>query len=411
MRAALLRIELRRSVALLALPLLLTVAWFIGRGLMPTGLLVWLDTSNAIRNSVLTLIPLVGGLSAWTAIRNHRRGTGEMLATTPLSPASRDLATWAGTTLWGIAAYTLYACVLLALTLPNATWGAPSTGLLLVGLLTLVAGSALGYAAGYYLPNWFVPPIVAVLLFGAQIMPENLMGYEMLSPVPSNLVYTDVFQKLPQATLPQSLWFGGMSCAALAAVALKTRRKSPAYWSVLAGSVVAATVGAVMLVDPTPPGYEASPDGYSYAPPPPEPAPFEPVCQAGEIDVCLHPAYASLLPEVAEEIARVAEPLVGLPGAPTRAMQTSSRASIPQASAASSEAVSFSLWSYEGDWSGTLAADVSRGLMQDEAEMNETFSDAELAAWNSSTGPTCESIYGEEIPYSRAQEAQGIVRN
>ena len=125
MSAALLRIELRRSAALLAFPLLLAVAWFIGRGLLPTGLHVWLDTSNAVRNSVLMLIPLVGGLSAWTAIRNRRRGMGEMLATTPLSPVSRDLGTWAGTALWGVAAYALYACILLAHTLPNAPWGAP----------------------------------------------------------------------------------------------------------------------------------------------------------------------------------------------------------------------------------------------------------------------------------------------
>ncbi len=373
MSVGLLRIEFRRSVGLLAFPLFLAVAWFLGRGFLPTGLLVWLDTSSAIRSSVLPLIPLVGGLSAWTAIRNRRRGMGEMLATTPLSPVSRNLGTWAGTALWGVAAYALYACVLLALTLPNATWGAPSTGLLLVGLLALVTGSTLGYAAGYYFPSLFVPPIVAVLLFAAQIMPLNLVGYEMLSSVPNSLVHTDVFQKVPHATLAQSLWFGGLWCAALAAIALKTRRRSPRYWSLLVGSVASAAVGAVMLVEPTPPGYEVFPGGSSYAPPLPDPATFEPVCEGGGIDVCVHPAYSSLLPEVAKEIEGIAEPLVGLPGSPARAVQKGSVSGAPGSSAPDGT-VTFSLWSYDGDWSGTLAAGISRGLVQDEAAMNEVFS-------------------------------------
>ena len=71
--------------------------------------------------------------------------------------------------------------------------------------------------------------------------------------------------------------------------------------------------------------------------------------------------------------------------------------------------MTFGLWSYDGDWSGPLAAGISRGLAQDADAMAESLSGDEPSMWDPSTGPTCESIHGERMPYSPGQEAQGIV--
>ena len=54
--------------------------------------------------------------------------------------------------------------------------------------------------------------------------------------------------------------------------------------------------------------------------------PYEPVCEEGGIEVCVHPAYETALPETARAMNDLAEPLVGIPGAPTRAEQRPSEA-------------------------------------------------------------------------------------
>ncbi len=75
------------------------------------------------------------------------------------------------------------------------------------------------------MPSRFTAPIVAIGLFGMQILPYQVenrkVNYELLSPVPDNLVYREVFHEGPQVAAPQSLWMLGLTGIALAAIALK----------------------------------------------------------------------------------------------------------------------------------------------------------------------------------------------
>jgi hypothetical protein len=48
--------------------------------------------------------------------------------------------------------------------------------------------------------------------------------------------------------------------------------------------------------------------------------PFRPVCVNERIPVCVHPAFKGALPAIAGTVNRVAGPIVGFPGAPTRAL-------------------------------------------------------------------------------------------
>jgi hypothetical protein len=48
--------------------------------------------------------------------------------------------------------------------------------------------------------------------------------------------------------------------------------------------------------------------------------PFRPVCTSGRLPVCVHPAFKGSLEAIAGTVNRVAAPVVGLPGAPTRAL-------------------------------------------------------------------------------------------
>ena len=51
------------------------------------------------------------------------------------------------------------------------------------------------------------------------------------------------------------------------------------------------------------------------------PIPYTPVCSTNPLPVCVHPAYRAQLGETATLINRIAAPVVGLPGAPTRPEQ------------------------------------------------------------------------------------------
>lgn len=312
-------IEFRRSIGLLIFPLLVAVGWLVSGDVMYEEAYVWLDTSAGVRSTTIVLGPIIGGVAAWVAGRNGRRGMNDILSTTPYSTVSRDLGVWVGTALWGLGAYALLALVLGALTWWNATWGAPLPGYFIVGLVAMLFHSAAGYAAGYWLPSRFTAPLAAVGLFFLQFAPEGLAErnsrLELLSPVPNILIYREVFREVPQIAAQQSLWLLGLAGVAVATVALKAAHRNLLFWSVFLGSLVATLVGGASTIgaaDQRAPGIWRG-----------ETVPFEYVCEDGRIEVCVHPAYEEVLPETAAAVNEIAEPLAGIPVAPDRAVQVS----------------------------------------------------------------------------------------
>jgi hypothetical protein len=125
-------------------------------------------------------------------------------------------------------------------------------------------------------------------------------------------------------TWPRLPYLLGISGLALALTALR-RRGARGPGLLAAGFAALALAGGGLVVARTPPfqGTEyafirdrvGSPGAYR------QPLPHEPVCRAGGVTVCVHPAYAGKLPEVAATINRISEPLAGLPGLPRRAQQ------------------------------------------------------------------------------------------
>lgn len=360
---AALRIETRRSVALLLSPLILAVAWWMAwngmYGTMPRDIYLWQETSRVVKDSILQIGPLVAGLSAWAAGRNRRRGMEDLLASTPRPVFRRDLTTWGGVALPAVAVYVLLIVLLGIPTALYATWGVPLPGYLLVGLIALLMDSALGFVAGYYMPGRFTAPLVAIALYVVHLLPMGLVdlgiNFTLLSPSAySNLIGADPFYEQPRLALQQSLLFGGIGSAALATVALKGRSAYGKARIALAASLGLAAVGLSLALATE--DYESAGSDV---------VPFAYTCKEGKITVCVHPAYEKFLPGAARTVNDVAEPLVGIPGVPRRALQFGGQGT-PRDGVAKRDVILLGSFDPQGH---LIEEEVASALVQDETTM------------------------------------------
>ncbi len=399
----LLRIETRRGVALLLSPFILAAAWWMawygtyGSMIEPgfSGAYIWEETSRVVKDSILTTGPLAAGIAAWVAGRNRRRGVGDLLSTTALPGARRELFTWTGAALPFVGIYLGLVVLLGVPTAINATWGTPIFGYILVGLVALLWDSALGFAAGYWLPSRFTAPLVAVALYVAHLLPMGASDYDsgvgLLSPAAySNMSGADVFHEAPPIAAQQIMLFGGLAAAALASVAVRAGARRAGRISLTVALPVAAGGLVAALMSGNPYGFNAAEA---------EPVPFEYVCEGGGITVCVHPAYSKLLPETTTAVNRVAEPLVGVIGAPTRAVQ------IDHYMTPKDFEKGTATFGYVGD---EAKFDVAYSLVADEATMEE------LASTGKEEGFTKEDVRvcGGSPPrrfFSPSYEAQSVV--
>lgn len=318
---SILRIEIRRSLAFWALPALAVFAAFLFMNeLLVRDIFLWPDLSLMVRDLALLAGPFIGGAAAWMAGRDRRRGMEELLATTPRPATSRKLHGWAGTALWGVAAYAAVGGVILAYGLLQGAWGAPLLSPLLLGLLVVVACAAFGYAAGTHAPGRFTAPVVAVGLFGAQFYLSGRQSPLALL-VPVNNDDVSIWYELrANLALPQAVLLIGWTAAYLADITL-TARRSLVSWAVLASALILAVAASDAIIDRAPNLGNLAIHDPAAAQAAYKPALWKPVCSDAKVSVCLHPAFKPWLGKVTETVNELAAPLNGIPGAPRQARQ------------------------------------------------------------------------------------------
>lgn len=317
MSGRLLLIETRRGAGpwlLLMIPLF----FWLHRDL-PQFAPFWFETSLTVRDGVTIVGPALAGVAAWLAGREGRRGTGELLRTTPHPALTRRLATYAGASLCGIAVYCLIGLAIIAFSWSRASWGGPIFGPMLVGLVAVPAYAALGFAVGRRLPGRFTPPLaVLALLFLQTFVGQQREWYAFLSPAVS--INGSVWWGIrPDLALQQSAFLLSVGGAALASVALPSRFRWPAALGVAVCALL--VVGAVALVwraAPVHGGQELSTDPRYRSFPV---IPYAPICAEAPLTVCVHPAYRASLDDTTATLNRVAAPILDLPGIPKRAEQ------------------------------------------------------------------------------------------
>lgn len=315
----LLRIETRRNVGLLFLPVLLFAAWRLAADQLGRDVLLWVDASVVVRDTLSILGPVTGGAAAWMAGRERRRGLGDLIATTARPSFSSDLGVIASTAAWGVLAYVLMGAWVLGLTALDAVWGAPVLWPLLVGLLGIATHATLGYAIGRRLPSRIGSPLAAIALSVLQTAPSfgvSGRSRQHLSPL-ADVEAGVYYGVLPDLGVPHTLLLGGLMGIALSSLGGRGSGGGARIALLSLGTVAAVLgAGAALASPPSPVTFYMRNESN-----PAKQIPHQPLCKRGHIEVCVHPAFGKELDEVSAAVERVVEPFRGVPGAPTRALQ------------------------------------------------------------------------------------------
>jgi hypothetical protein len=224
--------------------------------------------------------------------------------------------------------YAAYVAVVFVVTARQATWGSPNWWPAIVGATSIVACSAVGFAAGGLVPGRFTAPVVTIVVLlapamGLVALQQNLQ-WGRVSPVEDSVVPgTGVFIPYHAGlSIVQLIFASGVIVAAMGVLALPATAGGPSLQRVGVIAVVigtAAMAAALALANSarqTPQGI-VIPALHSAADD--RPLAYAQVCDdQATVPICIHPAYRSLLPQVAAALDPVLTQVAGLPGAPTR---------------------------------------------------------------------------------------------
>jgi hypothetical protein len=332
----LLRLELRRSAMLWLIPVIAVLFWY--TVYRPTEAMppLWNLRAMGMQQSALLDFVPVAGAAAWMSSRDSRRRTADLVSVTARPRWARQLAVWAATTSWALAAYLVLTGALYAVIAHQVSWGGPLWWPAAVGAAGIPAMSAAGFAAGVVFPSRFTAPLVTVAAFFATgfsgVLAHGSQSYWQISPVisgPADLGpdpgVATFYHYLPDLPIAQVMFLAGLTAVVTGALGLP--RGSGGRW-LRAGAAACAAAGlaaagtAVALAGTgrmEPSGMIAIPALHDAASD--RPIRYTPVCSGGTIPVCLNPAYRSYLPLVAAALQPSLTEVAGLPGAPARISQ------------------------------------------------------------------------------------------
>ena len=325
MSMRMLTIETRRNLGMWLFPIVAGVAGKLAYDrLHLSDVMIWATSSAVVRDAGSSIGPFAAGAGAWIAGRESRRALGDLLETTPRPELQRRLVAWAATAFWGMLAYLAIGAIVVANSSLHLAWGRPALWPMLTGLLAVLSHAALGYALGYYLPGRFTAPLVAIGLFAVQMFVGDLRGWgRWLSPVAP--LETSVWYGVrPYLGAAPALFLLGLAGLAWGAVAMGSgRRRAAGIVLICAALLTAAGVGETLRRGQDGGGlmYRIDSSGRLVRTDRHHLIPYTPMCSEDRLPVCVHPAYRSQLPEIAATLNRMAEPLIGIPGAPTKAEQ------------------------------------------------------------------------------------------
>jgi hypothetical protein len=333
----LLRLELRRNVMLWMLPIMAGLFWLITYRPAMAYPALWNVRAMTMQTTALAVfVPTVVGAAAWLGSREARHDMTDLLSGTARPRWVRQLATWAATTCWALAAYLGCVAFLYAATARQGAWGGPLWWPAAVGAASLPAFSALGFAVGALRPSRFTTPLVAIAAFLAlEITAQFIHGDHspwQVSPLiagpwelGANPGIATFHRYLPDLPIVQLMFLAGLTAALLGVLGLPA--DSGGRWLRRCAAVL-TTAGLLAVITATVLAGTGRLDHHGmiaipalHNPADDRPVGYTPVCSDTPIPLCLHPAYTVYLPTVTAALEPVLGELAGLPGAPIRINQ------------------------------------------------------------------------------------------
>lgn len=320
-------LELRHNMMFWMAPLIALLFYFDAYRTAMGYAALWSLRASAIPNNVLVdCTPFVAGAAAWMGSRDGRRHTADLVAITARPRWLSQLLCWAATTTWALLIYLGCVGVLYGVTASQATWGGPLWWPVAVGAAGVIAFAALGFVVGSFLPGRFTAPLVAVgavvaLNVGFHLAVRQTAGYALISPSGSSpdIAIGVFFPYLPDLSIAQVMFLGGLVVAAVGAMGVRRASGGPWLRAVAATIVIAglAATGTALGLAGTarsepqgvviPALHDAASD---------RPIAYIPVSSGGAIPIRLQPAFRHFMPSLTAALHPVLAELAGLPGAP-----------------------------------------------------------------------------------------------
>ncbi|MGW4482996.1 hypothetical protein ACWEOE_04075 [Amycolatopsis sp. NPDC004368] len=314
-----LRIEFRRTIA----PWLVVVLLAVGLGYFflfsgpwwkdaQAWNLQWTPSVLWSRYQLSLLWPIVVSAGAIQGMRDRRSGMDELLSTTPLPVARRTSKIALVIGLSAVVGYLVIVAVGLGQVIANDgmvtfTWVLP----LLVGIASVVAGAAVGLAAGRLLPHPLTAPAAGILalVVGVFLQTAGVRGSSIQQTVPNRIAllspagvqpFSAFVDPVVSVSIGQLCWLLGL--AATGFLALAARR-----WFALLPVVVGLAVAIPIFPATAADNFVDNPGAAA------------PVCDG---PVCVTTLHADWLSTVAGPGKAALALLAKLPGAPTRIVET-----------------------------------------------------------------------------------------
>ena len=171
----------------------------------------------------------MAGVAAWIGSRDGRRGMADLITATARPRWAAQLATWAATAIWAVAAYLVFVGVMFAVYAHQGVRGAPPWWWVAVGAAAVTAFSAAGFAVGRVLPQ----PVrraagrVRRVPGHDDVVADRVRhtsGWALLLPTNSNGNYQAVsgifYPYLPDLPIARVMFLAGIAVAALGLLGL-----------------------------------------------------------------------------------------------------------------------------------------------------------------------------------------------
>lgn len=352
----LLELHLRRSPGVIAALVIALATFFIMFQALPKGVVYWSELNWSAAQAMIPVCTIAGAIAAWTAQQDERRRLHDQLQVTSFSGELRQASTAFALMAWCVTGYLSVAIGFFALLGPRATWASPEPLSLMIVVAGLLLSSGFGWFIGTIWNRPLAAVVVALIIWGWELLWQttnqlhSLTGYATMGgmedgsgtamnpdyatrTLPDGTVISDAggFEYLfhpdgswrnlvPQLlTMPQAmdlgattwgvLWMAGLG-GLLFWLATWIRRRSRSAGILALVMLFMAGVGGAGAVSGWVTVYGHVTDQ------------GENLICATRLDdaltVCVHPSRESLLPDTADSIASVIEPIAGRTWVPMR---------------------------------------------------------------------------------------------